>query len=84
MAAVVANMGADESVGGDRDSVEDWDELVGLLRFEWRMESTVGRVVSSSGVSAIGTGRIGLARICQGGHWVGVHEGCSAKASLVL
>lgn len=57
--AVIAEVGCDESEGGERDSVEVKDELVALLRFEWRMESTVGRVVSSAGVSAIGTGGLG-------------------------
>lgn len=56
---MIAEVGCDESEGGERDSVEVKDELVALLRFEWRMESTVGRVVSSAGVSAIGTGGLG-------------------------
>ena len=56
MAAVVAEVGCDESEGGGRDSEEGEDKLVALVRFEWRMESTVGRLVSSSGSSAIGTG----------------------------
>lgn len=56
MVTVVADVGGDEREGGGRDSVEGWVKLVALLRVEWRIESTVGRVVSSSGVSAIGTG----------------------------
>lgn len=56
MAAVVADVGGEESESGGRELIDGADELARLLRFECRMESTVGRVVSSSGVSAIGTG----------------------------
>ena len=56
MAVVVAEA-CDDGHGGGRDSDEGegGNVVLDLLLWEWRMESTVGRVVSSSGVSAIGT-----------------------------
>ena len=56
MAVVVAEACDDGDSGGrGSDEGEGGDGLLALLLREWRMESTVGRVVSSSEVSPIGT-----------------------------
>lgn len=57
--ATVAGIGSNEEGDRERELGKGRDELVVLFRFEWRIESTVGKLVSGSGSSAIGTGDLG-------------------------
>ena len=59
IAATVAEVDSDGGEDREIELGEDRGGLVVLLRFEWRMDSTVGRLVSGSGSFAIGTSGLG-------------------------